>query len=113
METNKRHYAHFHLSGFSYYQGAEVFDELKIGTLLSLKREEENRFDPYAVAVWYGDRKLGFVPRSSNHELSKWLEMGYGPAFECRINRLSPDCDPEEQVGVVIHLLRAPSGDSE
>lgn len=107
MET-KRHYAHFHLAGFTYWDGAEVFGELRIGTLLTLRRETDNRFDAYAVAIWYGDHKLGFVPRGENHEISKWLEMGYTQAFECRINRLTPDADPEEQVGVVVHLLPAP-----
>lgn len=109
MENKKRHYAHFHVAGFSYWQGAEVFEQLRIGTLLTLLREPDNRFDPYAVAIYFADRKLGFLPRAENHEISKWLDMGYGAAFECRINRLSPDVDPEGQVGVVIHLLPAPS----
>ena len=103
----KRHYAHFHLAGFIYWDGAAVFNELKIGTRLILKREKDNAFDAYAVAIYYGEHKLGFVPRGENHELSKFLEMGHGEWFEARINRLSPEADPEQQVGVVVHLLGA------
>lgn len=104
---SKRHYGHFHLAGLTYWDGAAVFAKLRIGTLLTLRREAENRFDPYAVAIYYGKHKLGFVPRGENHELSKFLEMGYTSIFECRINRLSPDADPEHQVGLVVHLLPA------
>ena len=103
----RRHYAHFRLAGFSYWEGAAVFDELKVGTPLTLQRGADNAFDPYAVAIYYGEYKLGFVPRGENHELSKFLEMGHGAWFEARINRVSPTEEPEQQIGVVVHLLGA------
>lgn len=81
-------------------------DKLKPGTKLELLREEDNKFDPYAVAVYYGDAKLGFVPRSDNHQLSKFLEMGYSDLFDARVQRVSPDEHPENQVGVIVYLKR-------
>lgn len=41
---NKRHLANFHIAGFGYWDGAEAFEQLKIGTLLELRREPDNRW---------------------------------------------------------------------
>jgi len=100
----RRHYATFDIAGFSYWDGCIVFNELKMGTVLTLVREEDNKFDPYAVAIYYKDSKLGFIPRGSNHEINKFLELGYAGLFEIRINRLTPDVHPEHQVGVIVYL---------
>ena len=50
----KRHLMNCRIAGFSYWDGAEAFEKLKIGTPLDLVREPDNRFDPYAVAIYYG-----------------------------------------------------------
>ncbi len=46
----KVHLTNFHIAGFGYWEGCEAFEQLKIGTRLDLIREEDNPFDPYAVA---------------------------------------------------------------
>lgn len=102
-----RHLCNFQIAGFTYYEGAEVFNELKIGTHLTLKREPENKFDPYAIALYYNDKKLGFVPRGENKELSKFLEMGYSDIFTATINQIDPHEYPENQVGVIVKIKKA------
>lgn len=104
MKTKKRHYTTFNIAGFSYWEGCEVFNELKIGTILTLTREEDNKFDPYAVAIYYGEYKLGFIPRGENHEISKFIELGHNDIFETRINHLDHDATPENQVGVIVYI---------
>ena len=42
-----------HLAGRKYHDADEVWDKLKVGTLLSLKRDKENQHDANAVAVLY------------------------------------------------------------
>ena len=42
METRKKYYMDCHLAGRKYHDADEVWDELKVGTLLSLKRDKEN-----------------------------------------------------------------------
>ena len=54
-KIEKRHLLTTHVAGFGFWDGAEVFEELRIGTVLRMVREEDNKFDPYAVA-------LGFSP---------------------------------------------------
>lgn len=101
----RRHFINFDIAGFSYWDGALVFNELKIGTELRLEREEKNQYDPKAVAVYYGDNKLGYVPRISNDAISKLCEAGYSDIFDVRINRVSPEESPEDQIGVIVSLI--------
>jgi hypothetical protein len=104
MKTKQKHYSNFAIAGFTYWEGCMVLDELKIGTPLTLLREMDNKFDPYAVAIYYGDYKLGFIPRSDNHQISKFLEMGHNDLFDIRINRISRDEHPENQIGVIVFI---------
>lgn len=103
----RRHFANFDIAGFTYWDGALIFQELSIGTELHLKREDDNKFDPYAVAIYYKEYKLGFIPRGMNKEINKFCEQGYSNIFEVRINRISPEDDPENQVGVIVYLKHA------
>ncbi|MFI3297682.1 MAG: HIRAN domain-containing protein [bacterium] len=84
----RRHFQNFDIAGFSYWDGAIVFNELKIGTELELELELDNRYDPRAVAVYFGEAKLGFVPRTCNDAISKLCEAGYSYIFDVRINRI-------------------------
>ena len=93
MKTQRRHYINFDIAGFSYWDGCEVFNELKIGTELKILREEDNKFDPYAVAIYYGESKLGFVPRNANHDISTlkgyaWKYIGIRQIHFHKDNRL-------------------------
>jgi len=101
---NDRHFANFHIAGFTYHNGVDVFELLKIGTKLSLKAEPKNRFDPNAVAIYYRENKLGFVPKSENEMLRKFLNLGYSDIFEVKISQVSPDEHPERQIRVVVRI---------
>ncbi len=79
--------------------------KLKIGAQLRLERETDNRYDPKAVAIYFGEAKLGFVPRGCNDAISKLCEAGYGDIFDVRINRVSPEEQPEDQIGVIVSLI--------
>ena len=102
----KRHLANFHIAGFGYWDGCEAFEHLKIGTLLELVREEENHFDPYAVAIYYHEYKLGYIPRGDNNEISKYLDMGWNNLYEVRVTRVTPDAPPESQIEVIVYIKR-------
>ena len=99
-----RHYDNFNIAGFTYYDGVDVFGELKIGTELQFVPEPENKFDESAVALYYKDYKLGYVPKCKNCELSKFLNYGHADLFEIKINRVSPSDHPEQQVSVVVKI---------
>jgi hypothetical protein len=70
-----------------------------------LAAEPENNYDTYAVAIYYKDHKLGYIPRGRNKYISKFLNFGHTDLFEVRINRVSPEEDPEAQIGVVVRIV--------
>ena len=100
-----RHFKDFAISGFIYYDGIDVFDKLKIGTKLELKLEPNNKYDPNAVAIYYKNIKLGFIPKVKNKTIAQFLRLGYTDVFETKINRISPDAFPQEQVGVLVRII--------
>ncbi len=98
------HFDNFHIAGFTYYDGIDVFNKLEIGTELSLKAEPNNKYDIYAVALYYKNYKLGYIPHGNNKYVSKFLNLGHTNLFEAKINRISPDEHPEHQIGVVLKI---------
>ena len=50
----------FHIAGFQYADGALVLGDLKVGDKLTLCAERDNPHDPEAVAIYYGNTKLGY-----------------------------------------------------
>jgi len=101
----KEHLAHFDIAGFTFYDGTLAFKELEIGTLLRLELDSENKYDPRAVAIYFGEHKLGFIPRSENRIFYKLFTVELEKHIEVRIQRISKDENPEHQIAVVAHLV--------
>lgn len=104
--TGRMFFSSFHIAGFQYYQGLEAFEHLKIGTELELVRDSENKYDPDAVAIFYKDYQLGYIPRDCNKELSMFLDMGVEDIFEARISRILPESHPERMIDVSVFLKK-------
>lgn len=107
MNSNTQQHRHFintTVAGFTYWDGPIVFSDLHIGSQLNFVREADNRFDPYAVALYFGGNKIGFLPRSENKEISKLIDQGWDDVFEVCINRITADETPENQVGIVVYV---------
>ncbi len=100
---NLKHFDHFHIAGFTFYEGVLAFNNLQIGTELLLKPEPDNRYDHDAVSIWHNNHKLGFVPRSVNKPIAAILNTGHN-IFEVRVQQLKPHSHPEDQVHVVVFV---------
>ena len=103
-KTNRVHFAHFHVAGFSFYEGVLAFENLKIGKEVTLRPDPENHYDKYAVEIYFEDHKLGFIPRGENKHISKLLLAGVD-CFETRIQWVDAQAHPENQVGVIIYVV--------
>jgi hypothetical protein len=99
----RKHLINCNIAGFSYYEGPLVFKELEIGTELILKPEADNKYDPKAVAIYYKDRKLGYIPACNNHFISIMFEMGYD-IFEAYIQKIDPTQNPENQIYIAVYV---------
>lgn len=101
----KKYLKHFNIAGLTYWDAVDVFQELKIGTQLQFHAEPDNRYDADAVAIYFKDKKIGYIPRKMNRSISTLLQCGYNDIFDVRINRFAPDAHPEEQIGVVVRVV--------
>jgi len=77
------------IRGLRYYDYPKVHRKLKKGTLVDLRRELDNPHDRYAIEVWFGEHKLGYLPRAENKTLSHLLDLGL--TFETQIRYVDPD----------------------
>ena len=69
--------------------------KLKVGDFLTLIRQPNNEFDPFAVQVWAYGNQLGFVPR----ELAKFF------SFQMDIMEKNIECKVERKVGTIISVI--------
>lgn len=91
------------IAGFQYYEGDAIWPSLHVGKSLSLVRESFNEYDGDAVAVYFRDHKLGFVPQSENRAVAQMLDRG--ESLEATISRVVNDSDPWERVRMSIFLV--------
>jgi len=103
MYQRTRHFADFHIAGLTYGDGIELIQELKPGTKLDLKSEPDNPYDPNAVAIYYANKRLGYIPAAANSEISQLLYFGHN-IFDTTIIQLTPDQHPSHQIRVVVRL---------
>ena len=84
------------LAGFQYYQGKQLWDEIKVGDELTLVREPGNPHDGNAVRVEWRGHKLGYVPRRENRAVAHHLDRG--GKVEARISRLTQHRNPWQRI---------------
>lgn len=90
------------LAGFQYYQGKELWEQMKIGDALALIREPDNAHDPLAVRVEWNGHKLGYVPRKENEAVARQLDRGN--RLQARIVRLTRHRDPWKRIEFEVFL---------
>jgi len=93
---------HAPLAGFVYYDGQAVWDQMKAGDRLTLKREPENPHDRNAVRLEWQGRMLGYVPKRDNTDLAR--QMDHGAKVEARITELSVAANGRRRMSYVIHV---------
>ena len=90
------------IAGFQFHGGEAIWPSLTVGKELTLTREPDNENDPDAVAIYLGDDKLGYVPRSENGVVANLLDQG--EIVEASICRLMLDEDPWQRVRFRVYL---------
>ena len=84
------------LAGFQYYQGKQLWNEIKVGDVLTLVREPANPHDSNAVRVEWRGQQLGYVPRRENRAVS--MHMDRGGTVEARVSKLQEHRNPWQPV---------------
>lgn len=110
IKSHNRFKMNCHLAGRMYHDADMVWNDLQIGTVVRLEREEDNRYDQNAVGIVFEkdgeDYLLGYLPRSENKDIAAMLDMGWGCCYECRISAINPNAHPEEQIHLTVSIRR-------
>ena len=68
------------VAGTQFIEDQRIFYKFEVNDMLTLQYEE-NEYDENAVAIYFKDYKIGYVPRKQNKELSKILKTGWDKIF--------------------------------
>lgn len=97
------------------HAGTEQFvASLKPGLAVTLVREPENKFDKRAVAVWCGDKKIGYLPGNQNAEISAKIDA-MGKAWTPPARPVAGDGEMAKDASLTVHqsmdatFIRSPS----
>lgn len=93
----------FRVAGLAYYDVRMAIHAIQPGDPLRLVAESTNLHDEFAVELWHGDRKLGYIPRSDNRHLSRLLQQG--ASLACEVWASDPDATVWEMVRAKVYLL--------
>lgn len=84
-----------------------IFDFLREGQRLTLSREPRNDYDHRAIAVYIDGRKAGYIPRRSNHLLSRIMDSGI--KVFCTVSRDHPRDDRELYIDIFQEMPYPPA----
>ena len=91
------------IAGFQFHSGEAVWPSLSVGAKLNLVRESANPNDDNAVAVYFHNEQLGYVPRTENAAIAQMLDRG--ESLEARISKLSVEEDPWDRVRINVSVI--------
>lgn len=103
MYTKEKHFLTTNIAAFTYCDGIDVISELKPGVTVTLKVESDNPYDPDAVAVYFGETKIGYIPKTVNSDISQLLYFGHD-VFDAKISTVKPESHPEDQYHIVVRV---------
>ena len=89
-----------YIAGYQYHNGSQMEHLFKQGTEFSLRHEPENPFDDYAVALYYNNSRIGFIPPDTNADVASRLQ--HGEPLKARVVTVDPQSEPWERVSVEV-----------
>ncbi|MCW9705823.1 HIRAN domain-containing protein [Fodinibius salsisoli] len=92
----------FYVTGFQYYEGPSLIDEIKVGEQLILVVYPDNEYDKFAVEIYRNDIMLGHIPRTDNKHISRMLQQNV--SLFCEVIEVNPDRKPWKMLKVEVWL---------
>jgi hypothetical protein len=94
------------ISGFRFHKGKELLSLMAVGDLLELRREPENQYDAFAVALYWQAKKVGYLPAANNEMIARLLDTQAIP-LRASITHIKKAVAPWENVAIDIYFLQA------
>lgn len=92
------------VAGYRYYKGKKLEYLMEPGKELSLKREPENKYDEAAIAVYFNEIKIGYLPQAENATIA--LLMDQQVNVTATITDFDPDAGPWERVWMEVMMVK-------
>ena len=90
------------LAGFEHHMGETVWPLLSEGDPLALVRETDNAFDDQAVAVYWNNLQIGYVPKGQNAAVAQMLDRGTD--LESCVVAKHAEASPDERLRFCVRL---------
>ena len=92
-----------YIAGTTHLEDKSVLDEIKVGDMLTLQREE-NKFDSNAIIIMTADKKkLGYVPEKDNIIFARLMDAG--KLLKAKITKIQDKGGYFKQINVGIYLV--------
>lgn len=91
--------------GFSYYDGPKIITEINQNGQVELVREPQNPYDKRAIALYFNQMKIGYLPQESNKTLSILMDTEM-LEFHAEITHIEPDASDWEKIRVAVYALK-------
>jgi hypothetical protein len=90
------------VAGFRYYGGDRVWTRINQGDSVTLRREPGNPHDGRAVALYWQEEKLGYLPRKDNTVIAGLLDQN--APVDAHVARKTASSDPGQRLEVRVEL---------
>jgi hypothetical protein len=95
----------FFVAGFRHYKGMELLEYMQENDFLELRREPDNEYDNSAIALYWQQEKIGYVPADLNELISRLIDAKALPLIGT-ITHLKKEVKPWERVAGAIYFLQ-------
>jgi len=76
------------VAGTTYCENIDdVIDQVTPGTALKMRRDPENEVDEYAIGIYLGTTRIGWVPMKDNLVIARLMDAG--KAFTCKVVKVT------------------------
>ncbi len=98
--------------GFQYYEGPKIINQINKSGLLEMVREPDNEFDSCAIALYFNNQKIGFIPMESNEVLSVLLDTKL-LNLQAEITHIETKAQDWESIYVAVYAMTEINSENE
>ena len=80
----------------------EVMDQVTPGVSLKLRRDPDNEVDEFAIGIYIGTTRIGWVPMKDNLVIARLMDAG--KLFSCKVVRVEPH-EKWPKINVSIYMI--------
>ena len=93
------------MAGFRYYNGPQLINKMEIGDTIKLVREPNNKYDNKAIALYFQNNKIGFIPQMDNQVICNMMDANM-ILLNAEISYVNPKKDSWEQLEIIVNNVQ-------